>query len=158
VEREHHEILIFEVAGQRHGLPVADVRELLRAVALTPLPRAPAVVEGLINLRGTLVPVLDLRSRFHLPSKPLEHTDHLIVARRGERLVALHIDRAVELVSLNVAEIEDAQAVLPGVAYVARVARFPEGLVLIHDLSTFLSHVEAAALEEALAAREGGRA
>ncbi len=152
------EVLVFEIGGQRYALPAADVREIVRAVAITPLPRAPAIVEGVINLRGTIVPVLDLRSRFRLPAKALEPADHLIVARAGERLVALRVDRALELVELNAADVEEARGLVPGAEYIAWVARLPENLVLIHDLRTFLSRAEAQALEEALPAAGPGTA
>jgi purine-binding chemotaxis protein CheW len=91
------EILVFEVARQRFGVLSADVRELLRTVTVVPLPKAPAIVEGIIDVRGTIVPVLDIRSRFRLPGKAAEHSDHLLVARAGERLVALRVDRALDL-------------------------------------------------------------
>ncbi len=153
------EILVFEVSGRRYGLPVADVRELLRAVSVTPLPQAPAIVEGVINVRGTLVPVLDIRARFRLPPSPPRHTDHLIVARAGGRPVALRVDRALDLVRLEPEAAERAETVVPGVRYVAQVAKCPGGLVLVHDLNTFLSHAEAdeltAALPEALPGEEG---
>src|SRR5436309_14010618 len=77
VSQELQEVLIFEVGSQRYGLPAAGVRELVRAVTVTPLPRAPAIVEGVIDLRGTIVPVLDIRARFRLPAKPPEPPHHL---------------------------------------------------------------------------------
>jgi purine-binding chemotaxis protein CheW len=144
------EILVFEVGGQRYGLPVAAVRELVRAVTITPLPKAPAIVEGVVNVRGTLAPVLDIRARFRLPPRSPRHTDHLIVARAGERLVALRVDRALELMRLEPGAAERAEAVLPGVGYVAHMAKCPDGVVLVHDLNTFLSHAEAAELSTAL--------
>jgi purine-binding chemotaxis protein CheW len=58
------ELLIFEIGASRFGLPSADVREVLRAVTIVPLPGAPPIVEGLINVRGRIVPVLDIRRRF----------------------------------------------------------------------------------------------
>src|SRR5207237_886575 len=151
-------ILIFEVGGQRYGLPADGVRELVRAVTITPLPKAPAIVEGVINLRGTIVPVLDIRARFRLPAKAAQHTDHLVVAWAGQRLVALRVDRALELTQLDNADVENAEPVLPGVEYVARVAKCPTGLVLVHDLNTFLSQPEADELATALPAPapEGG--
>lgn len=156
MEREPREILIFEVGRHRYGLPAGDVQELLRAVALTPLPRAPSLVEGVINLRGKVIPVLDIRARFHLPARPVEPGDHLVVVRTGGRLAALRVDRALELARLEPSDLEDVEGVLPGVHYLARAAKLPDGLVLIHDLDTFLSHSEAAALEEILpAAGEG---
>jgi purine-binding chemotaxis protein CheW len=151
------EVLIFELGGQRYGLPAADVQELVRAVALVPLPTAPAVVEGVMNLRGKIVPVLDVRQRFRLPPRALDPADHLIVARTEERLVALRVDRALDLVALDAEAIEAAKGAVPGVEYVAWVAKLPNNLVLIHDLRTFLSRAEAAALEEALPGQSGGR-
>jgi purine-binding chemotaxis protein CheW len=144
------EVLIFELGGQRFGLPVADVQELLRAVTIVPLPKAPAVVEGVINLRGRIVPVLDVRQRFRLPPRALDPGDHLIVARTGERLVALRVDRALDLVALAPDAVEEAKGAVPGVEYVAWVAKLPNNLVLIHDLRTFLSRAESAALAGAL--------
>jgi purine-binding chemotaxis protein CheW len=124
-------------------------------VTITPLPKAPAVVEGAINLRGTVVPVLDIRARFRRPPKPAEHTDHLVVAQAGAQLVALRVDRALDLLPLDGAAVDNAEAVLPGVEYVARVARLPDGLVLIHDLNTFLTAAEADALTAALPTAPG---
>jgi purine-binding chemotaxis protein CheW len=155
VERELHEVLIFEIGGQRYGLPAADVQELVRAVALTRLPTAPPVVEGLINLRGTLVPVLDIRARFHLPGRPIEPSDHLVIARAAGRLVALRVDRALELARLQDGDVESAEGVMPGVDYLAHVAKLPSGLVLIYDLQNFLSQAEALALDKALPAAGG---
>src|SRR4051794_17371746 len=101
-------VVVFEVGGQRYGLPAADVQELLRAVAVVPLPRAPVVVKGVINLRGRVVPVFDIRSRFRLPPRDVAPADHLVVAQAGPRLVALHVDRAIDLVHLDAADVEDA--------------------------------------------------
>lgn len=149
-ERGLTEVLVFEVGERRYGLPTADVRELLRAVTVVPLPRAPAIVEGVINVRGDVIPVLDIRARFRLPPKAADHTDHLIVASIGDRRVALRVDRAIELAQCGASDVEDARGVVPGVEYVAGVAKLPDGLVLIHDLRAFLSAAEATALAESL--------
>lgn len=151
-------VLVFEVAGQRYGLPAADVRELLRAVTVVPLPKAPAIIAGVINLRGRIVPVLDIRRRFRLPAREAQHTDHLIIARAGERLVALRVDRATALVEFSETEIEEAIGVVPGAEYVAWMAKLSDDLVLIHDLRTFLSREESTELQDALVASEVGAA
>ena len=149
-ERSQREVLVFDLGGRRYGLPAADVRELVRAVAIVPLPGAPSVVEGVINVRGRVVPVLDVRARLRLPAKPVEPADHLVVARAGERLVALRVDRATDLVRLDAADVEEARGLVPGLEYVGWVARLPDDVLLIHDLGTFLSRAESARLEEAL--------
>ncbi len=149
------EVLLFTLEGQRYALPSADVRELVRAARLTPLPRAPDVVEGLLNLRGELLPVLDLRRRFRLPARPLSPMDHFIVARAGPRTVALRVDRAEGLLRLEPGTWDGTPGELPGVGYVAGAAKLADGLVLVHDLRTFLSEAEALALDTALAASPG---
>jgi purine-binding chemotaxis protein CheW len=146
------EVLLFTLEGQRYALPSADVRELVRAARLTPLPRAPDVVEGLLNLRGELLPVLDLRRRFRLSPRPLSAMDHFIIARAGARTVVLRVDRAEGLLSLEPSAWDETPGELPGVGYVAGAVKLPDGLVLVHDLRTFLSEAEALALDTALAA------
>jgi purine-binding chemotaxis protein CheW len=146
-----HEVLLFTLEGQRYALPVEDVRELVRAARLTPLPRAPAVVEGLVDLRGELLPVLDVRRRFRLPVRPLSSADHFVVAQVGPRRVVLRVDRAEGLLTLEPEQLDETPRELPGVGYVAGALKLPDGLVLLHDLRTFLSEAEALELDEALA-------
>src|SRR5215212_7822427 len=121
VVRSRREILVFEIGGRRYGLPAAEVRELLRAVTILPLPLAPAVVEGVINLRGVVAPVLDIRARLGLPAKAAEPSDHLIVVAAGGRPVVLRIDRALGLATLDEAQIGQAGGVVPGGDDVAEV-------------------------------------
>ncbi len=147
------DLLLFEVAGVRYALPSRDVRELVRAVTIVPLPKAPPIVEGVINVRGAIVPVLDLRSRFRLPMKPLVHSDHLILAWAGPRLVAIRADRVLGLSQLAPGACAAAQAIAPSAEYVVGVAKLGDGLALIHDLATFLAAAESAAIEDALGAR-----
>jgi purine-binding chemotaxis protein CheW len=144
------EVLVFEVGGQKYALPTADVRELVRAVSITPLPGAPTVIEGVVDVRGRVLPVLDVRARFRLPPKPLDPSDHFIVASAGARGVILRVDRATHLALVDEARVEPPPTVGPSAAYVAGVARLDDGMVLIHDLTTFLSSAEAASLDEAL--------
>jgi purine-binding chemotaxis protein CheW len=151
MEPAPREVLLFTLEGQRYGLPAEDVRELVRAARLTPLPRAPAIVEGLLNLRGDLLPVLDLRRRFRHPPRPLSPLDHFIVARARTRHVVLRVDRAEGLRVLAPGEWDATPAELPGVGYVAGAAKLVDGLVLVHDLRSFLSEAEALELDAALA-------
>ena len=150
------EILVFEVAGQRYGLPLVDVLELVRAVAITPLPDAPGVIEGVVNVRGRVLPVLDVRARFRLPARPLDPSDHFIVASAGSRGVILRVDRATQLALVDEGAVQPPETLGPGANYVAGVARLDDGLVLIHDLATFLSAAEAASLDGALCGSASG--
>lgn len=147
------EVLIFALEGQRYGIATIDVREIVRAVTITRLPNAPAFIEGVVNVRGRILPVLDIRARFDLPPRPLDPADHFIVASAGLRGVILRVDRALHLALVDEGSVEAAPALAASATYVAGVAKLDDGLVLIHDLATFLSAAEAASLDEALRAQ-----
>ncbi len=150
------EVLEFVIEGRRWALLAGDVVEVLRAVAIAELPRAPAVVEGVIDVRGTLVPVYDLRRRFGLPERRVRPSDQLIVARAGERRVALRCDRAARLHAVDPAHMVMPAEVAPWMeaasGTVTGMARLPDGLLVVHDLRAFLSEAEAADLDAAMRA------
>jgi purine-binding chemotaxis protein CheW len=131
-------VLVFAIDGQRHGLPASDIQELLRAVAVVAVPEAPAGVEGVIDLRGQVVPVLSARELFRRAPRPLQPSDHFIVLRCAGRLVALRVDRALDLVQVDATNVEQGEGMLSGAGRVVWVARLPDGLVPIHDLGILL--------------------
>jgi len=146
------EILVFEVAGQHFGVRAADVVQVLRAVSLSPLPQSPAVIEGLLNLRGCLVPVLDTRKLFGLPPRELRHTDHFIVVVAGGQVVTLHVDQATDLVSLERDPPEAAPAEGRG-QLLEFVGKTSAGLVHVLDLPCLLCDQAARVVVESLAGR-----
>jgi purine-binding chemotaxis protein CheW len=117
--------LTFAIASQRFGIRVEDVQEIVRAVRLAHLPKAPLVIEGLIDLRGTVIAVLDIRSRFGLPSKAVAPADHLIIARARERVVGIRVDRAMDVLTLRERDIGDISDIAPTSEYIAGVAKNP---------------------------------
>jgi purine-binding chemotaxis protein CheW len=143
-------LLTFELDEQRFGLPMADVQEVVRVAAFARLPKAPQVIEGVLNFRGSAVPVLDIRARFGLPPRAVRTSDHLVVARAGKRMAAIRVDRVTELIEAPAKDIADVTTVTPHSGYVAGVLKLPGDIILIHDLSTFLSAAEAADLDRSL--------
>lgn len=89
-------VLVCEVGTQRFGLPAEELREIVRAVAIAPLPQAPPGVEGVINVRGEIVPVIDLRRMLGIAPRPTVLADHLVIARLDGAPLALRIDRALD--------------------------------------------------------------
>ncbi len=144
-------MVVFEIGGNRFALPVEDVVQIVRAVAVTPLPLAPQVVEGVIDLHGLLVPVLDLRRRYGLAAVPVHVDEHFIAARAGERTIAFRADPRTRLVDVDADDIEDVSRVVGGTSHLSGMARLPDGVVLIQDLRVFLSSAESNALDAALA-------
>ncbi len=144
------EILQFELYGEKYGIPIADAEEILRAVTITPLPNAPHIIEGVINIHGSVTPVLDIRARFGIPAKPVTVGDHLIVARAGSRRVVIRADQVNGLVKFAAKDIADIASVTTKVSHISGVAKLPDGLVLLHNLHSFLSEAESEALDTAI--------
>ena len=144
-------LLTFEVAGRQLALPAGVLLELTRAVAITPLPKAPPIVEGVINFRGVLVPVLDIRQRLGHPARALAPDQHFILARSGPRAVALRVDRVLELVSVADEAVESAAPVVSGLEHVAGLAKVSDGVLVIQDLERFLTLDEAREVDAAVA-------
>jgi purine-binding chemotaxis protein CheW len=144
------EVLLFELSNERFGLPLDSVLEVVRAVALRSLPNAPPIVEGIIDVHGEIVPVLDIRARFGLPARPIALSDHFVLALAGARRIGLRVDRALGLGQLQSLSMERAINLPRGIEHIAGVASLPDGIVLLHDLTAFLSVVETERLDSAL--------
>lgn len=144
------QFLRFELEGIRIALPVSVIQEVVRAVAVSPLPEAPTAVEGVINFRGTLVPVFDLRRRFGLPpSSPSLH-HHFVIAQAGPRLATLRVNRVLDLVEVAPADLAQPEDVVSRAGHVSSFARLPDGLLVIQDLERFLSESEAEQVDAAV--------
>lgn len=143
--------LLFTIDSARYAIGAETVLEMVRAVAVTTLPGAPVAVAGIINVRGSVVPVFDMRFRFGAPQRRVAPADHFVLVRATGRTVALHVDTILDLADIDTNSITDASAAVPSTRYIAGVAPMPDGLLLIHDVDTFLSGVEAETLDTALA-------
>jgi purine-binding chemotaxis protein CheW len=144
-------LLLFTLDSHRFALPLDRVHEIVHAVEITPLAGAPGVVEGVVDVRGAVVPVLDVRARFRLPARPVRLSDHLVLAEGAGRLVALRVDRAVGMEEVPPEAMTMPGANDPAMAHLAGVVTLDDGMVLVHDLDAFLSQAEADALARALA-------
>lgn len=143
-------LVVFALDEQRVALHLSAVERVVHAVEITRLPKSPDVVSGIINFQGQVVAVFDLRRRFRLPERELQLTDHIILARTAHRMVALVVDAVGAVVECADGETIPVDDVLPGTEYVVGVVKRPDGLILIHDLNTFLSLEEEQTLEAAL--------
>ncbi|HTR79281.1 MAG TPA: chemotaxis protein CheW [Gemmatimonadaceae bacterium] len=150
-------MLAFDLAQYRLALLVESTREVLRAVWIEPLPQAPPDVEGVINVRGTLIPVIDLRERLGLPPEPIALDQHMIIADAGPRRVALRVDRALDVRSVAADAIDESSAVDGLGPQISGIARLDDGLLIIADLDRFLSGSDGVRVDAAIAARAAGR-
>lgn len=144
------QFLVFTLDDQRYALYLSAVEKTVRAVEVTPLPKCPDIVLGVINVRGRVVPVINIRKRFRLPEREMELSNHLIIARTTKRSVALVVDSVLDILKLADRDIIPAGEVLPAMDYVQGVAKLQDGMVLIHDLNRFLDLEEEKALDVAM--------
>jgi purine-binding chemotaxis protein CheW len=147
------EILPFTAAEQRGGILLKYVDQVLRACAVSRLPSAPGVVEGIINVRGEIVPVIDLRARFELPREQLGLNDRFIIVRCSGRKIALRVNEVDTPRSLGSEAVAGSADELTDALGVSGAAKLPDDLILIYDADAFLSSTEKVALERALAER-----
>lgn len=148
--KEFTPFVIFHLAGQRYALPLETVERIVRAVEVTPLPNAPEVVLGLIDLEGRVLPVFDLRRRLRLPARAVWPGDQFIIAQTVRRAVVLVVDGVDEVIQHPQAGVVGAAQLTVESQQIQGVVKLGDGLVLIHDLESFLSPAEAQALDEAM--------
>ena len=134
----------------RVALRLSVVERVIRAVYVSPLPEAPEIVAGVINVQGRVMPVIDMRQRFRLENRRMVLTDRIVIAHTDRRSVALVADAVRGVFEYSEPDIIDADDILPGLEYVDGVAKLEEGLILIHDLNRFLSLDEESAFERAM--------
>jgi purine-binding chemotaxis protein CheW len=143
-------LLVFSLEGQGYALYLRVVERIERSVEVTPVPKAPDIVSGVVNVRGQIIPVVNIRRRFRLPESETRLGDHLILAQTRSRTVGFLADSVRGVVKQPKGSVIAAQRIIPGLEYVEGVAKLEDGIVLIHDLDKFLSMEEERDLHVAL--------
>jgi purine-binding chemotaxis protein CheW len=148
---EERQLVVFQLGAELYGVEIARVHEIIRLQAVTRVPRAPAFVEGVINLRGKVIPVVDLRRRFGLPSAEHTRASRIVVVEIGDQVVGTIVDGVSEVLRVNTAIVEPPSPVVAGVdsEYLHGIARLPDRLVILLDLDRILAREERRALEAA---------
>ncbi len=143
-------LLVFTLSEQRCALALSDVERIVHVVEITPLPKAPEIVMGLVNVRGRAIPVLNIRKLFNLPEVGIALSDQMIIARTSRRTVAILVDNAVGVVDYRQEDITPAEDLFRGIGYLKGVAKLKDGMAYIYDLDSFLSLDEEAILDRIL--------
>lgn len=158
-QAEVRQFVVFRVGNEEYGLDIAAVVEVVRPLRITALPRMPEFVEGVVNLRGTIIPAVDLRKRFAVGIAPgRERTTRMIITKgalhersaRGRGLLALVVDAADEVVAIEQDRIDRTPEAATGAqaGFLAGVGKLDDRLIILIDLSRILSREERSALAE----------
>ena len=143
------QLVVFELAGEHYGVDISAVESIVKMQAITVIPQAPYFVEGLTNLRGAVLPVIDLRKRFGLPQVELTNNHRIIVAAVKGIKTGMIVDGVSEVLSIQDEMVEPPPALVLSIdtAFIVGIARLDSRLVILLDLSRVISQGEQALLE-----------
>lgn len=127
--------ILFELAGAHYALRSGDIQQLEMVGAVTPVPNAPPFVDGVVSVRGHVIPAINLRARFGFPRKAADLRSRLLVVRVEDRAIGMIVDSAREFVSIDPDSIQPPPEGITGLSgqYLEGVAQVNDRLVLILD-------------------------
>ena len=143
-------LVLLTVDGQTYALHLAAVDRVLRMVEVTPLPGAPDVVEGVVNIRGEVVPIVSIRRRLGLTHRAAGVSDSLVLAHARTRRLAIIAESVLGVVERPADAVVSTGDIARGIQHIEGVLKTSDGLVLIHDLDRFFSPEEEQSLDLAL--------
>lgn len=143
--RESLKLVVFALqTGDRvyqYGIPIEQVHEITRTSEVTQLPSMPDFFEGIMNLRGNIIPIMDLKKRFHLGSTIKQDTTRVIVANFDKRKCGIIVDDVLEIIPVLAADIEDAPIFAGGITsnYLIGIAKVDERLIIALDIQKIMT-------------------
>lgn len=136
----HCHLVTFRMGKEEYGVPIGNVQEIIRAVDITQVPGAPDHVRGVINLRGRIIPVVDLRKRFSLPDIGLTDKNRIIVLELGEKRIGMLVDSVSQVVKFSSEVVEEIPPDVVAVdeCYIKGIAKLGTRLIIILHLNRAL--------------------
>jgi len=135
------QLVTFSIGEEEFGVNILKVQEINRTMDITKVPRSPDFVEGVINLRGKVIPIIDLRRRFGLVAKPEDKDTRIIVIEINSVIVGFVVDAVSEVLRIPASTVEPPPPVVAGVEsdYISGVGQLNDRLLIMLDLDKLLS-------------------
>ncbi len=132
--------LTFHLANESYGLDIGDVIEIIGVQKITQVPDMPSYIKGVINLRGKIIPVMDMRLRFRLPAQEYDQRTCIIVIEVAEQIMGLVVDRVNEVIDIPESQVEPpgAQTSGPAGSYVKGLGKVGNDIKILLDTHRFL--------------------
>jgi purine-binding chemotaxis protein CheW len=131
---DRRQLVVVRLRDQEYGLAAGSVVQVLRMVAIRPVPDSPAWISGVINLRGRTTPIVDLRTRLGLPSETPGLSDHIVILGSEATTLGLIVDAVLEVLEVTADAVEPPDDAVGGGGLVAAVARSGDRLILVLDV------------------------
>jgi purine-binding chemotaxis protein CheW len=146
----------FQIGAETFGLPISDVHEIVRMPEITSVPEAPECVEGVVNLRGKIVPVIDMRKRFGIRDVEESYKNRVLVVDFEGKRVGLIVDSASEVLRIPSGDIEPPPNVFEEdeINYVTGVGKVGDRLIILVDLAKILQKGELRKLKQFTAGQD----
>ncbi len=140
-DNELLQLVTFSIGDDEFGVNILKVQEIIRTMEITKVPRAPTFVEGVINLRGMVIPIIDLRRRFNLPPRPHDKHTRIIDCEINNILVGFVVDAVSEVLRIPASTVEPPPPVVAGIGadYISGVGQLQDRLLIMLDLDKLLS-------------------
>ena len=144
--KTERQLVVFDLGGELYGVDIGTVREIIRMQEITHVPNAPEFVEGVTNLRGKVIPVIDLRRRFGMKEGEETSETRIVVVDIGGEDMGVRVDAVTEVLRITEQLIEQPSSVVTTVDsyYMEGIANLGERLIILLDLTKVLSQEEAA--------------
>lgn len=139
------QLVTFKLRGEEFGIEILSVQEIIRIMQITVVPRTPDFIEGVINLRGKVIPVLDLRKRFGMPAVERDSLTRIIVMEFGLKIVGFLVDEVSEVLRIPADTMEEPPAVVGGgigTEYIKGVGQLKDKLLILLDLDGLMENTE----------------
>ena len=142
------QLVSFKIGNEEFGVDILKVQEINRMVEITKVPQAPSYVEGVINLRGKVIPIVDLRKRFNLELKEADKNTRIVVVDIEGSIIGMVVDSVSEVLRLPSDTLEPAPEIVTGVnsEYIKGVAKLEDRLLIFLDLSKAIDVNEMSAM------------
>jgi purine-binding chemotaxis protein CheW len=146
------QLVSFKLGGETFGIEITKIREIILVGEITHVPETPAYVKGLINLRSTVIPVIDLRARFLLAESELTDDSRIMVLNVGSRTIGIVVDSVNEVLRVSREQISPAPPTVAsdGNDYMTGLVRLKEDLLILLDVDRLFSNEKTEALTEAV--------
>lgn len=144
------QLVTFSIGVEEFGVDILKVQEIIRTMEITKVPRAQDFVEGVINLRGKVIPIIDLRRRFGLTSKEYDKETRIIVIEINDMIVGFVVDSVSEVLRIPAGTVEPPPPVVAGLDsdYISGVGKLHDRLLILLDLDKLLSGADLEALAQ----------
>lgn len=140
-EQEYLKVIVFQLADKEYAIPVSNVQGIEKLMHITRVPKTPKYVKGVINLRGVVTPIIDLRERFDIPLPEQEETTRIIIITLEEMEVGFIVDSANDVIDIPVSSIEQQPEVVGSNEedFISGVAKIESRLLILLHLNKVLN-------------------